>query len=361
MRVYHVVNSFSDSSFSVDLCSALELHTNTTPILVPLYEKSKLNGTHPLTIRYLDYDKPLSRRIYQLLEFLTSDDICHLHHNRSGMWLKFAGKIGEFPVIKTEHNNHRGYHKFSRIINGISNPFADAVVCVSDSVKDSLYDWEQSILTEKKLRVIYNGVPMHRIDQDNTVDYNLYEELSISPCATVVGSAGMHSVQKGYDVLIHAIKRINQQTQDPVELVLPGTGDQTSKLKSITKKLNIGSRVHFAGYLPTRDHIYDLMRQLDIFAMPSRWEGHSIAALEAMAQGVPCVFSDIPSFTKVFDDVALFHEVDNIPALSSTLLELVHDPNLRSSLGNAGQSLVENKYTMANTAQEYHALYQSIH
>jgi len=91
--------------------------------------------------------------------------------------------------------------------------------------------------------------------------------------------------------------------------------------------------------------------------MPSRWEGLSSAALQAMAAGVPCVFSDIPSFRTQFpDSVVQFHAVESVPELETALFEVLCN---KGGLGEQEDEFVAKTYSLKRMAEEYERLYMN--
>jgi glycosyltransferase involved in cell wall biosynthesis len=102
------------------------------------------------------------------------------------------------------------------------------------------------------------------------------------------------------------------------------------------------------------------MADVDVFAMPSKWEGFSSSAAEAMSVGTPCLFSDIQAFREPFDEVAMFHPVGDSDALADKLAELLTDESLRHRLGDAARQRIEDRFTMRRTAEEYANIYREI-
>jgi glycosyltransferase involved in cell wall biosynthesis len=103
-----------------------------------------------------------------------------------------------------------------------------------------------------------------------------------------------------------------------------------------------------------------MMEEIDIYAMPSRWEGFCVAALEALALENACVFSDIPEFKKPFGQVAQFHSLDDSGDLAEKILHLAADDELRRELGKAARQLVVKEYTLEQTAKEYLKQYTDV-
>ena len=93
--------------------------------------------------------------------------------------------------------------------------------------------------------------------------------------------------RKGQDQLIGAVKRLTDEGFDVV-LNLVGTGDAQPTYEKYALDLGIRERIHFSGYVP-RDEINAHFNNADGFVLPSYNEGMSLAALEAMAAGLPLV------------------------------------------------------------------------
>jgi len=127
------------------------------------------------------------------------------------------------------------------------------------------------------------------------------EELGIPEGAVVVGSVGRLAEVKGYDRLLRAFTAIAAglaQSDLPV-LLLVGDGPERAVLEALAAQLAIADRVVFAGY---RDDARALLCAMDLFVLPSRSEGLSVALLEAMAEGVPVLVTDVGESRCVIDD-----------------------------------------------------------
>ncbi|MFR0951168.1 MAG: glycosyltransferase [Ruminococcus callidus] len=97
-------------------------------------------------------------------------------------------------------------------------------------------------------------------------------------------SVGILRMQKRLRVVMQAMTRL--RTQEQLHYVICGEGPDMVFLQKLTEKLHLEERVHLLGY---RTDIPDLLGAADIFCMPSRREGCGMAALEAMAAGLPLI------------------------------------------------------------------------
>jgi glycosyltransferase involved in cell wall biosynthesis len=120
--------------------------------------------------------------------------------------------------------------------------------------------------------------------------------------------------------------------------------------------MNLLSKVELTGWLPQPQALTQL-RRLDVFVHFSRWDGLSNAVLEAMAQGLPVVASDIPGNR----DAVVHGETGFLAKSEMELLEyclkLVGDPALRGRMGKAGQERVRREFSRSQALSRLTALY----
>jgi glycosyltransferase involved in cell wall biosynthesis len=290
----------------------------------------------------------------------TEYDVIHTHHPHSGFYAKLIAARLNKPIVHTEHNNHDGFTRKGRIANGLTNPLADTVACVSESVRQSFFRWERALLNDSTVSVVPNGVDLDRLNAAADRSWSVHDVTEIDREAILVGSAGMLTEQKAHDVLIEGVDRANKQSDCPIELVISGDGELREDLETQIQRADHSDRLHLLGFLDEREQVYAMMDELDIYTMPSRWEGFCVAALEGLALGNAGLFSNIPEFTEPFGEVARFHDVDDPADLATELLELAGDKELRRDLSVEAQELVREQYTLERTTQRYIEQYVGI-
>jgi glycosyltransferase involved in cell wall biosynthesis len=202
-------------------------------------------------------------------------------------------------------------------------------------------------------------VDLDWIDRARETDYDIRTEFDIPSDAIVVGTASVITEQKALDVLVKGIARGNEQTDRRLDLVIAGNGPHRSAIQKLIRSLEIEEHVHFAGMVD-RETVYQILGGIDIYAMPSRWEGFSNAAVEALGSGNACIFSDIDPFLLPYRNVAMFHRLDDVCEFVDNLIELAEDPNLRDFYAKKGRNLVEEEYTIEQVAQQYAELYAKV-
>jgi len=364
LTVCHVVNTIGETNLPADLATAQIQHEAVDAVgILAWFDVSPFQDDETVERYCLDVSSGkfhLTRRQYtKAKRVLAAYDIVHVHHPHSGFYGKLLAKRLGKSIISTEHNIHDGFSRKGRISNGVTNVLADRVVPVSESVRESFEWWERRLLPDEKIRVINNGVDIERLEAAKAIDWSIYDAADIDPEAVVVGSAGMLVEQKAHDVLIEAVNRANTQSDRPIELVISGAGELRDELEAQIVRAEHSDRLHLLGFLERREQVHEMLHEIDIYAMPSRWEGFCVAALEAMAIGNACVFSDIPEFRHPFAGAARFHPPDDAGKLSEELLGCL-SADRRTDLSDAARQLISEEYTIERTVIEYQRLYEQI-
>ncbi len=356
--VCHIVNNIGETSMPGDLATAQKEHELIDEVgILAWFEIEPFRNDDAVNLYCLDISCGrfyINLDEYREAKSILSDyDIVHTHHPHSGFYGKLiAQRLGK-PIVHTDHNNHHGFTRKGRIANGLTTIFIDKISPVSESVRDSYAWWEELLIDDEKVEVVNNGIDIERLKFAQSIDWSIHDIVDIDSEAVIVGSAGMLVEQKSHEVLIEAVDLANKESKRPIELVISGDGMLRDELEEQIASAEFSERLHLLGFLKDREQVYKMMHEIDIYAMPSRWEGFCVAALEAMAIGNACVFSDIPEFRRPFEEVARFHEICNSNQLAEEILFVGSDPDLRNRLVESARYLVTQKYTIGQTVERY--------
>jgi len=180
------------------------------------------------------------------------------------------------------------------------------------------------------------------------------------PNDVVVGAVARLSPEKGLDDLLRAVARLVGQGL-PLRLILAGDGPQRGRLRRLADRLGIAGRVDFRGEAP-HERVPAVLRELDIFAMPSRAEGFGVAALEAQAMELPVVATRVHGIPDVVEDgvSGLLVPPRDTGALAEAIARLALDAELRATMGRAGRALVEARYRWEENTTQMERLYRSL-
>jgi len=175
----------------------------------------------------------------------------------------------------------------------------------------------------------------------------------------VVGAVARLSKEKGLRYLLDAFALVAGH-RPQVRLVLAGEGPERRRLERLAARLGLGERVRFLGEVP-HEQVPEVLQQLDIFAMPSTYEGFGVAALEAEAMELPVVASSVHGIPDVVVDgeTGLLVPPRDRQALASALDRLVADGDLRRRLGQAGRAFVAEHYSWEENTAQMEALYEA--
>jgi glycosyltransferase involved in cell wall biosynthesis len=203
------------------------------------------------------------------------------------------------------------------------------IIAVSKAVEQSVAHYPLSY--RRKVRVIHNGVsrklsPVGR--REARAAFGLPAD------AGLVMAVGRLADQKNYPLLIDAIARLEN-----VHLVVAGMGQKRQALERQAAALGVADRLHLLGHL-SPEALSDLFRACDVFALASLFEGQSNALLEAMAEGMPIIASDIPEQVETLRgtdgrDAAILLPVGDPGAWAQAIGRMLEDADLRSSLSAA--------------------------
>lgn len=175
----------------------------------------------------------------------------------------------------------------------------------------------------------------------------------------VIGAVARLSKEKGLHYLLEAFALMAGR-HPRAQLVLAGDGRERQRLEGLAARLGVGERVRFLGEVP-HEQVPTVLGELDVFAMPSTWEGFGVAALEAEAMEVPVVASNVHGIPDVVLDgeTGLLVPPRDPRALASALERLASDADLRRRLGRAARAFVAEHYSWEDNAAQMEALYQS--
>jgi glycosyltransferase involved in cell wall biosynthesis len=150
--------------------------------------------------------------------------------------------------------------------------------------------------------------------------------------------------------------------RNDLRCIVIGGGASQAELTEQLTALEVSGRIASGTIrlLGPRDDPYPLLAALDIFVMPSLAEGLGVAALEAMACGLPVIASAVGGLSDLVKDrvAGLLVPPGDPPALASAIIELVATPDLGATMGAAGRIQVTNSFSLALMAQRSLALYR---
>jgi glycosyltransferase involved in cell wall biosynthesis len=245
-------------------------------------------------------------------------DVLHTHGYHATVVGYFAARRARTPVVATVHG-YLSRNLKERIYNVVDRWFLrrfDAVIAVSQGIGQQML---ASGLDAGKLFVIQNGLTVvHAPDRDRA-----RRELNLDASALVVGWVGRLSIEKGADLLLHAVARMDRGAR----VVVVGEGAEQNALDRLARELQISDRVWFVGFRPDASA---LLPAFDVLALSSRIEGTPMVILEAVAARVPIVAFRTGGIPDVLDDdSAWLVPPEDVAALAEALRDALAAPTER--------------------------------
>ena len=151
-----------------------------------------------------------------------------------------------------------------------------------------LYLFGKKALKKGKVTVLNNAVDVSKFSYNKDVRKQIRNDNEIKKDEIVIGHVGRFFEQKNHKFLIDIFKElhlINSKTH----LYLFGDGELFNEVKDYVNKLNLSKYVKFMG---VRQDIYKWYQAMDVFVLPSLYEGLPVVGVEAQMSGLPCFFAD---------------------------------------------------------------------
>jgi glycosyltransferase involved in cell wall biosynthesis len=159
--------------------------------------------------------------------------------------------------------------------------------------------------------------------------------LGIQEGEFVIGNAGWLIHRKRWDVFLDTCAEVAKK-HDRIRLLIAGDGPERASLESRAKELGIFKKIIWMGW---QSDLTKFLQSIDLMLFNSDWDAQPRTPLEAMSYAIPVVASIVSGGTREVitdDSVGILIDRHDVGALASNILKLIHAPELRNSIGNAG-------------------------
>ena len=233
---------------------------------------------------------------------------------------------------------------------------ADAVITVSNA---SRLDVVRYLRIPKSrvtmIKTVYNGVS----SQFRPLQSELVGRKDECNRERIILYVGRSDPYKGIVNLVEAFARLLEMCPFPVKLKIAGKRDKRyPEAPERALELGIDEFVEWTGYL-ANDDLVVAYQEADVFVLPSRCEGFGLPVIEAMTCGTPVVCSNRGALPEVAGDAASYVDPDDIEGLTSAILEVLTDPEVRKRLVAKGLKRAR-QFTWDSTAQKTLEIYHRL-
>ena len=207
-----------------------------------------------------------------------------------------------------------------------------------------------------RAETVLNGIPVQRFRNSAQRRSSARDQLGLSHAEPVIGCVGRLVPLKNQRLMIDVLPTL-LQAHPTLRLVILGDGELDAVLRQQAAAAGVAERVLFLGQ---RSDVADLLPAFDIFALPSRTEGLSIALLEACATGLAVVATAVGGNPEIIrhGETGLLIPVDDANALQDALLSLLGSAELRSQLGTAASVWVAKNASIEALCDTYDRFYR---
>ena len=270
-------------------------------------EELEATGSKVYTVNYAADDlRRFMREVHEVFEKVGSSyDIVHCHMPNSAFCVLREAELAgiKHRVLHSHLNNSsdKFLHRLRNVpLNAIGKHYAtDRIACSEDA--------GHFLFGSQPFTVINNGIPLEQFAYSLESRERLRVELGIGHIDPVIGCVGRFVKQKNFPFAIRVFAKFHEAFPDGKMLIL-GDGDNRDELKKTIMTKHLSDAVILAG---VREDINKLYSVMDVFFMPSLYEGLPVSAVEAQAAGLPCVYSDkVPKETDITGTGA-FVSLDN--------------------------------------------------
>lgn len=216
--------------------------------------------------------------------------IVHSNMNTLAVFSLFAAWLARVPVRICHNHSTAGKGETAKnIMKYVLRPFAKIFATDYCACSEYAGEWlfGKRAMSRGAVTVFKNAIELERFRYDSAVRSAVRKELGLDN-KFVVGHVGRFCVQKNHAFLLDVFVQIRRQNRNAV-LLLVGDGELLDAAKSKTARLRLEDAVYFLG---VRDDVNRLYQAMDVFVLPSLYEGLPVVGVEAQAAGLPCIVSD---------------------------------------------------------------------
>jgi glycosyltransferase involved in cell wall biosynthesis len=284
----------------------------------------------------------------------TKPAIVHTFLLTASLYGRLASMFEHVPiVIGTEVNIYERKRPHHVLAERMLMAGTDRVVVSANSVRDFYVD--QIHADPRKIDVVYNAVDWQSIQPSQSRD-EMRAALGLGRDARVAGVIARLTEQKGHRFLF---KAMTTPALAHLQLIVIGDGDLRESLKAEAQALGIVSRVHFLG---ARRDLGNLLAAMDVFVMPSLWEGLPLSMILAMGAALPVVATAVAGIPEIVQDgsTGWLVPAGDSPALASAIGDVFANPARAASVGAAARASVLPRFGVDGYVDSIVALYDRL-
>lgn len=251
--------------------------------------------------------------------------IVHLHDIFLARFIyRILKNNGIDQLIVHCHSAKWSSHFFSGLRNRILcrhiDHYADQFFACSHAAGSFVYD------KNVKYTVINNAIDIEKFQYVKEIRNQLREKMNLTD-KIVIGHVGRFSIEKNHSFLIQIFKEVLNVEKNAV-LLLIGEGELKKEMETMVKELKIEDKVIFLG---NRKDVYLFYQVMDVFVLPSLYEGLPLVGVEAQISGLRCIMSNNVTQEVCLTDVSFLDLADNMDLWVKKIIEKSYEQRIDNS------------------------------
>ncbi|MGC8741479.1 MAG: glycosyltransferase [Candidatus Sumerlaeaceae bacterium] len=301
-----------------------------------------------------------ARGAWELLRFLRRHkiDLVQTYGLRADTIGRVVAKLAGVPVIVSSIRSIDPWRRWWHVwLDRLTAPLVDKFISNSEAGRQATIQREK--FAPSRIEVIYSGIPAREIPfgRREEIRANLGVGCAAYP---VVGILANLREMKGHRDVIEALPKILAEFPQTIFL-FAGRDDSDGAIERTAQQKGVAHAIRFLGYV---EDTPTLLAAIDIFCLPSHWEGLPAAVLEAMHAGLPIVTTRVGGIPELVrhGHEALLIEPRNPQQLAGAICELARNRELAAQLSEAAKARAVAEFSIEamvkKTAEIYHTLLQ---
>lgn len=307
-------------------------------------------GLNPLKIiKYKKYIK-------KLIKDNPDIRILHAHNDAMEYPALLAAKEINFPVrISQSHNTSIDFDLkwpiktlYRKLIPSVANYYFG---CGKDAVK---YFFGDKTINNNNYTIIRNAIETQNFIYNEKTRNKIRKLLNINENTFLIGHVGRFTNQKNHNFIIETMFRffIKEPFAD-VKVILIGDGELEGKIKNKIKKYNMEDKFIFTGNIPNTNEYY---QAIDLFILPSKYEGLPLVGIEAQTACIPCIISN-----KVTDEVKITNLVEFLPLDEKVWVDMIIEKmNTKHQRKDMTKQIKEKGYDIDTEVKRLESIYYNL-
>jgi len=307
MKVLHVITGLDAGGAELQLAMLLRRTRHETDVVSlynpgPVAEQMRKTGTSVIDIGMRKNTE--LRALLKLYKHIRQGqyDVVHAHLFRAQIYARPAARLAGTPVVLTsEHSIGETHIERRKMTSGVrrlyltSELFSDATVAVSEVVRERLVRWG---VPAKKITVIPNGLDVDALAFDPDARRRVRAQFGIPAETFVIGMLGRLDPNKRVDLAMEAAAPV---LGDHCKFLIIGRGEDQARLEAAAANLGVAENIIWGGF---QSDSAAMLAAFDLYVATSLQETFGLSVLEALASGLPVLYTTCPALDGIHTDRA---------------------------------------------------------